>query len=358
MKKRIIVLMAGILIIICGFIIKSSKRENFKERKDIDEIIWFNEKIAAYLRETAGKYILGIYNEGNKKKNEIDLVEGDLNSISWSPDGKYLTVDKGLDEVKETYIVSTENLELLGKIFTTGKVIWSPDSKKLLIGVKNNEKSNGNIDLALYYLWSERAEPLLKANKEFNYYPDYWKKDAIGYIKISDKSKESLEIKYELSLEEKIMSIVTAEKEINNKELKKIFLSLPKLDLDKLAKIYGDDSDTKVLEWISKQDVKDIEDIESIIRISLNFYDKEYDIISNLMKDIYLKDKVTFIKALFKVPEAMDEIAYAFRSLELYEKINIDMTEDLNMILDSNKLTKEEKKFAIEFLNLYALCGT
>ena len=81
-----------------------------------------------------------------------------------------------------------------------------------------------------------------------------------------------------------------------------------------------------------------------------------YTIISNLMKDLYLKDKITFIKALTKVPKAMEEVAYAFKTLSFYEAGNEDMTKDLDMFSSSNALTEEEKKVVVEFLNIYALC--
>ncbi|MBV1819956.1 hypothetical protein KUA25_17955, partial [Bacteroidales bacterium MSK.15.36] len=132
---------------------------------------------------------------------------------------------------------------------------------------------------------------------------------------------------------------------------------LPEIDLENLEKIYGEGSDIKILNWLSKQSIKDKEDIESILKISLNLYDEQHTIISNLMKDLYLKDKITFIKALAKVPKAMEETAYAFKTFELYETGNEDMTKDLDMFSSSNVLTEEEKKLAVEFLNIYDLCG-
>ncbi|MSS43349.1 hypothetical protein FYJ27_06325 [Anaerosalibacter bizertensis] len=354
MKKKIIFIIAVVLLVIPIFIIKNYRKESSKNKDNIVEEVWYGEKKVAYLREVEGNYILEIDDVVNKKKGNIEGIGGYLHNINWSPDGNYLTVDGGIEATSTTYIISVKDLELFDKIFTTGNTVWSPDSKKLLIGVENKEE---NIDLAIYYLWSQRAEPLLEAKEGYDYYPEYWKDDNVGCAKVSGENKESFQIKYKPSLEEKIMSIAMNKKEIDSKELKTIISKLPEIDLENLEKIYGEGSDIKILNWLSKQSIKDKEDIESILKISLNLYDEQHTIISNLMKDLYLKDKITFIKALAKVPKAMEETAYAFKTFELYETGNEDMIKDLDMFSSSNVLTEEEKKLAVEFLNIYDLCG-
>lgn len=352
------------LLVVSIFVIVNYKKENFKERADTKEAVWFKEEKAAYLREINGENILGIYNEESKKEVEIEEVKGEIHSINWSPDGKYLTIDEGTGIIKITYIILISDLKVFDKLSTIGEVNWSPDSKKLLIGVENTKERkekgelNGTVDLAVYYLLGNRAEPLLEAEEGFDYYPEYWKGDFIGYIKSSNGNKESLKIKYEPSLEENIMSIIMSKKEVEKEELRKILLSLPKVDLDNLERIYGDNSEARLLSWLKDQDISDIEDIKNLIKISLNIQEEQDNTISELMRDIYLKDKIGFIKALSGVPEAMENIAYSFRFLETYETGKDDITKDLNMFLGAEELTKKEKKMAVDFLNIYALCGT
>ncbi len=367
MKKYIIVIV--IILIILSAIFFGNKIDNKfgfngNSKIDIEEEVWFKEEKAAFIKVINKENILSVYN--NITEREVDLKEivGDLHSIKWSKDGKYLIVDEGSQLINTTYIVDTENMVVADDIKTIGEVIWSPDSKKLLIGAENNKERVvenelfGTVDLAIYYLWSKKVEPFLEAASDIDYYPEYWDEDnTIGYLEIKDKQKEKKTTYYEISKEERAMEI-TKLKEVKREDVKELIGCLKEIDVDKLEDIYGEGSGVKVFHWLYNQEIKDEEDIISIIKVLDKLYRDEYEEMTKVLAKIYEENTITFIKALSKVPEYMEELGYAFHFLEIYDEYDKTITADLNLFLNSEELTEEEKKNGIDFLNIYTLCGT
>lgn len=369
MKKFLTISIIIVFVILSALFIKD-KNQNFKINTvvnndlDIDEEVWYEEEKAAFIKGKDGEKVLSIYNREKGEEKEVKGLEGILQDIQWSNDGRYLVVDEGDALVKTTYIIDANKYRVIDDIKTIGKTIWSPDSKKLLIGAENNKKRvmknglSGTIDLAIYYLWSEEVETFLEADEDIDYYPKYWQQDnIIGYLAVRGKEKEKKSKRYEVSKEEKVMEIIQG-KEGKKEDVKKIIGFLEEIDFDKLEKIYGEGSGTKIFSWLYKQEIEDEKDIISIIKASDKLFSEEYEEMTKVLAKVYNEDPIIFIKALSKVPEYMEEIGYAFHFLEVYDEYDKTLTDDLSLFLNSEELTDKEKKIAIDFLNIYALCGT
>lgn len=330
------------------------KRENVQEMATRGSYTLFIEKTKG--EETQIK----IHDMDRNAEIEIKGLKGKFNNIQWSPDGKYFIVDEineKDDDLKITYILSQEELdeiedvEDIDKICTIGDIIWSPDSNKLLIGVKNSE---GLLDLAVYYIDSKSVETILEAEESVDYWPRYWDKDNnIGYAEDNTREKS---IQYEISNSEEIMSIIKTEN--NTEDLSKVIELLLDVDFSRMEKIYGEESILELLEWLAQQEIKEKEEVLILLSLTDEFLGEEnYKYIETLGRS-YFKDKINFIKALAEVPDKIEEIAYSFHSISLYSEKDEDPNEDLKMFLASEKLDKDEKNVAIKFLNTYNACGT
>lgn len=369
MKKILTISIIIVLVILSTLIIKDKSRE-FKNNADIDtdldidEEVWFKEEKAAFIKMRDSENVLSIYSKEKDEEREIKGLEGILHNVQWSNDGRYLVVDEGNELVKTTHIIDVNKYSVIDDIKTIGDTVWSPDSKKLLIGAENNKKRVkenellGTIDLAIYYLWSEEVEPFLEADEYVDYYPKYWQEDnIIGYLAVKEDEKEEKSKKYEVSKEEKVMEIIQ-DKEGKKEDAKKIISFLEEIDFDKLEKIYGEESGVEVFRWLYNQEIKDEEDITSIIKVSDKLFNEEYEEMTKILVKVYEENPIVFIKALSKAPEYMEELGYAFHFLGVYDEYDNTLTDDLSLFLNAEELTDKEKKVAIDFLNIYALCGT
>lgn len=264
--------------------------------------------------------------------------------------------------VKTTYLISAETFEKVASIPTIGNVLWSPDSSKLLIGVKNNKKRaeagelKGTVDLAIYYVNSKIIEPLLEADEYVDYFPEYWKEDnTIGYRKVMGEVEEELSIKYELTKEELVMESIYSKGNQNKEEIIRL---LHQLDFNRLVYVYGEDSVLNLLEWLSNQEIEKEEELIILFNLIDEFNGEEYYKYLESVVNSYVKDKVKFIKALSKVPEKTMDIALGLNHMKVYDRADQSIMADIELILNSEEFTEEERNVGLDFINFYAACST
>lgn len=364
MKKRVWVLIGTIIVIVLIGIslFYARAKKDIKDRKNVSEIkTW--ENYSVFIEDIDEmESILKIYDNNTKTEKEVEGIVGNLYGINWSNNGEYFIVNEGTSAVANTYIIPIKNLEDKTSMVTVGDVVFSPDSTKLLIGVENSKKRavdtelNGTVDLAIYYINSKIVEPLLEADEYTDYWPEYWdENNNIGYIKASDGKEEALILKYKPSNEEIIVDIMNSEK--NKENLRKFIGLLEKLDFDRLEKIYGEGSVLNLLEWLSQQKIEE-DDILILISLIDDFIGEEYFAFIESIGNTYLRDKIKFIKILSKIPEKTEEIAYVLKDLNIYDRNDQNIFDDLDMIVNSEELTNSEKRVGIDLINIYAACGT
>lgn len=159
-----------------------------------------------------------------------------------------------------------------------------------------------------------------------------------------------------LSPEEMVMETITLEDQ--EESVIKVVGLLPDIDFNNLKNTYGENSVLNLLEWLSKQEIEKEEDIVILIEIGEKFEGKEYTKYIESIANTYLKDKIKFIKVLSKIPDKTQYIAYALNDFRIYDRGVHNIYDDLNMIINSEELTNEEKKVGIDLINFYAECGT
>ncbi|HSH36225.1 hypothetical protein, partial [Schnuerera sp.] len=336
---------------------------NIEERDDVIENKAYGEYTAFIEEDKNKQHRLKIYNSNDGKDREIEGIFGNLYGIDWSNDGRYLIVNEGTKIVKTTYLVSMEEFEIVASIPTIGNVIWSPDSTKLLIGAENNKDRavgadlSGTIDLAIYFVKNKAVKPLLEADEHMDYWPEYWdEENNIGYRKVTEDGEEKLSIKYEPTEEELVMSIIYSNENTGDKA--KVIRLLPQLDLNRLEYFYGEGSVLEILEWLSFQEFEDEEDLIILINLIDEFLGEEYYKFVESIANNYLKDKIKFIIALSQVPEKTEEIAVGLHDMRVYDRDGENIFVDLDMIINSEELSQEEKKVGIDLINFYTACDT
>lgn len=359
-----LLVMVGLVVI--AFINRSESSisiEDIKENKNIKEFVTYEDYTVYIEKINNAKSRLKVHDGNLNNDKEIEGIKGDLHDITWSNNGKYFIVNEGDGIVATTYIVSIDDVDNFHKIKTVGNTIWSPDSEKLLIGVENNKKRtideelSGTIDLAIYYIASQVGETILEADELRDYYPKSWDQDNnIGYIEVKDGKEEDLTIKYEVSNEELAMGIIYSQDQ--PKDLSGLITLLSDIDFHRLERIYGEESVLNLLEWLSEEEVKGEDQVVILLGLLDEFLGEEnYKYIETLANS-YLGDKITFIKALAKVPTKVEEVAYALNNLNIYHGSEEEISKDLKMIVGSDKLNKVEKQVGINLLNIYDACGT
>ena len=332
-------------------------RDNIIEHKEFGDYTVYIEK------PKEGENRLKVANSKDGKVKNIEGIIGEFYGIDWSKDGRYFIVNEGTGIIKITYLISLKDLEDIISIPTIGNIVWSPDSTKLLLGVENNKKRavkgelKGTIDLAIYYINSGTVEPLLEADEYVDYWPEYWDEDNnIGYKKINEAGEEKLSIKYEPTKEEQVMDIIYNNKDLNNGE--EFLKLLSQLDLNRLEYFYGEGSVLEILEWLSFQQFEDEEDLIILINLIDEFLGEEYYKFVESIANNYLRDKIKFIKALAQVPEKTEEIAVGLHDMRVYDRDGENIFVDLDMIINSEELSEEEKKVGIDLINFYTACDT
>lgn len=134
-------------------------------------------------------------------------------------------------------------------------------------------------------------------------------------------------------------------------EEKEFFHHLSILDWNKISEDYGEDFSFKVLRKIQDTETNNLENMSNIILLYNNPYGKFTKEFGEIITKLYLKDKIQFMKALNLVKDETINIVYVFRLEKTFPN---DYTEDdLKEILNSNKLTDEEKETARMFFTMY-----
>lgn len=188
---------------------------------------------------------------------------------------------------------------------------------------------------------------------------------SLSYVKNSSISKHDIEegenieeVKDldEYSPEEIVMEIIN----LGNREenVTKVVGLLPDIDFNNLKNTSGDNSVLNLLDWLSRQEIEKEDDILILIEIGEKFEGKEYTKYIESIANTYVKDKIKFIKVLSKIPDKTQYIAYALNDLRIYDKGVHNIYDDLNMIINSEELTNEEKRVGIDLINFYAECST
>src|SRR5690606_2397464 len=133
-------------------------------------------------------------------------------------------------------------------------------------------------------------------------------------------------------------------------EKKEFFHHLSILDWNKISEDYGEDFSFKILKKVQDTETNNLENMSNIILLYNNPYGKFTKEFGEIITKLYLKDKIQFMKALNLVKDETINIVYVFRLEKTFPN---DYTEDdLKEILNSNKLTDEEKETARMFFTM------
>lgn len=362
MKGKILALLGvGLILVVTILYVNNSREINFHDKENILEINE-GEKFLAFIEEDKGRRKVKVYNKNTKVKEEIQDLSGDLNHIQITPNEAFLLVDSGEGLIKKTYIINTEDFQDRKELTTIGRIVISPDSKKLLIGVDNlKTRANrgepvGTVDLVVYYLETGSIRVLLEADQYTDYEPIAWdENNNIKYRKIRGDLEEELSLKYEPPMEELLMEASL----FNGKEdISKILDYMGQVDFDDLEDLYGEGSSMDFLDWLKGQEISQVEDIRIIINSVDNFFGKEYFLYIENLARIYIDYKMEFIKALAQVPEKLEDIGYALNYMKVYDMDGQDMWRDLNRIANSEELSEKEREIGMELIYFYSQCST
>lgn len=169
-----------------------SINEMLQNDNTISDITWsYNKSAVAYLKTIEGDK-KGIFMRTLGDADEVDFKLSDEHfyDITWSPDDKYITVNKGTSNLYETLILSYESWELLDSITNGGDPVWSPDSSKIAFAILNDKKPEipieleGTFNIVLYDIETKQLEPLLEADNDFSYLPNSWDEGGLYYTKL------------------------------------------------------------------------------------------------------------------------------------------------------------------------------
>jgi len=136
------------------------------------------------------------------------------------------------------------------------------------------------------------------------------------------------------------------------KEEKLTFLDeLYWVDWDELEKVISLES---VFAFLESEDLS-IEEVSLVLKLYNNpggDYVKEF---SNIIANIYLRDKVEFIRALNLEKDEISNLVYLFRNDRIFENEN----DELKEILSKGILVEEEEDTAKRFFKTYeTVCST
>ncbi len=136
---------------------------------------------------------------------------------------------------------------------------------------------------------------------------------------------------------------------------------MKKIDLDELywadwEEISQDKKELNIIfEYINDHSSKNLEELSKILKLYNNPSGLFTDEFANLVGEIYLKDKIRFIKALNLVKDEAINLVYIFRMKNIF----VDEDKEFISILNSNKLSQEELDTASTFIKMYkTICST
>lgn len=110
----------------------------------------------------------------------------------------------------------------------------------------------------------------------------------------------------------------------------------------------------KIFNYLRKDNFSN-EEIALIIKLYNNPHGAYVDEFSNIILDLYQKDKTKFLKALNMEKEEITNLVYLFRNHDVV----IDEDEELLSIIQSVELSEEEKDTGNQFVKMYErVCNT
>lgn len=177
--------------------------------------------------------------------------------------------------------------------------------------------------------------------------------ESLGEKKIN---LQDIDFSDKLQIEKNLRQIIKFQ-DLKEEEVESIILSLPDLDWDKLNK-HGNKFKRNFVNWIKDREIDGVDEISALIKVMNKFSKYDYELLTRKLADIFIDDKVTFIKALALNKGHLMELGYAFYYLDLYGEGGRYLPDDFDEILKSDELTKEEKFVGFEFLDIIASCET
>ncbi len=210
-------IMISITILIVGCekkdVINSSEETNTKEdiqadleeNKNIDDITWSYDKSKVAYTKDIGDYMkqLYVWKVGEENEKKIEGVNGNLHGISWSFDNSYITVNEGTSSLKNTIIISSEDLQVYDTVENAGGPIWAPNSEKIAFAVINDIEPiipiefNGTRDIMIYNINLMTKIVVIYAENDYLYLPISWDGNGLKYEKNYLDDRESEELVYE-----------------------------------------------------------------------------------------------------------------------------------------------------------------
>lgn len=316
MKRYIIVLFLIISLVGCSPL----KRRTMETIKG-DEVL--------YIKDNT------LFLELEDRTKEIDKFEGGLETINWSEDGRHFLVN----EKSRTSIYERESLKKLGDFSSNGNSIFSKDGKRVLLAE--------NQVLKIYKI-AGGLEEVLRADKGDIIIPKSLVGNDIVY-EVGDK-----EIKFTLvySDEEILKELITSK---GNSD--KVISYLSKINFNKYRELYGETSIDEILGYLKENGIASETSLEEFLNLINKFNDEEYYRYIEVLGEVYLKDIINFTRAIYNCPDK-DRIVHSLHDLKLYDRDDVDLTEDLSRIINSEDLRDEEKSLGISIITSYVDCGT
>ncbi|SHH54531.1 hypothetical protein [Tepidibacter thalassicus] len=176
-------------------------------------------------------------------------------------------------------------------------------------------------------------------------------KNNLTKSKITKIEDNIVENKKNYSLEKKLYTIISKENK-TAKDAHEIIEILPNIDFSYYANIawknVNDIDDPFDITIITELETISIHDIENIIKTAQHSDGEYSETLSWVLAKFYKKDKINFMKALYKIPSYEDH----FYNFLLYECIYGERGENTKKIekdklflLSSDKLSNSEKNF-------------
>lgn len=138
---------------------------------------------------------------------------------------------------------------------------------------------------------------------------------------------------------------------LSSGEEKDFFEKLSIVDWKELEEAYGEDFSQEVLRKVRETKTEDLENLSNIILLYNNPYGKFTKEFGEIITQLYLKDKISFIKALHLVEDETINIVYVFRLEKTFPN---DYTDgDREKLENSQELTEAEKETANMFFTMY-----
>ena len=157
--------------------------------------------------------------------------------------------------------------------------------------------------------------------------------------------------KDEKTVEEKIIEFIN-KKTLTEDESLELIEELYWADWDRLKE--NPHHIDKIFAHLKREDLSNKE-ISKMFKLYNNPHGAYIDEFSNIIVDLYYKDRAKFIKSLNIEKEETVYLIYVFRNY----LVELDQDEELQGIIESDKLTQEEKDTANALLKAYEhACST